>query len=747
MKKAFLLFAMTCFVFAGVLAQNGEIANLQVSQRTDGSGLVDIHFDLNGTGASYNLQFEASFDDGANYEPLSVNYLTGELIEVLPGTAKHIIWAGKDSHPETFSTQTRVKVIAVEVTLPTVLTVEITDITAISAISGGNISYDGGAPVTARGVVWSTLQNPTLDENEGITEDGEGDGAFVSIITGLLPDSVYYLRSFAVNQLGVAYGQELTFATYQDGIPCPDSPTVTDIDGNAYTTTLIGDQCWMTENLKTTKYRNNLPIENAVTNTSWVDNTDGAYCWMDNDPYWKNIYGALYNFYAVKSENQLCPDGWHVPSRYEWNTMINYVGGSGSPSGNKLKSCRQINSPLGGECDTDEHPKWDTHEINFGTDNYNLSILPPKVRGYPGSFLNHLGKRSITWTSSGWIPYEGHQGWGLQRSLYFDEGNIGSSGWGQRSGLSVRCVKNSNATGDIPTVITKPIDQIDQTSAVSGGDIYMEGHAVILARGLVWSTNPGPTVESNEGITFNDKSTGNYDSYLNDLTPDTTYYVRAYATNIFGTGYGQELVFETLWECGQALIDDRDGHEYTTVQIGEQCWMTENLNIGTRINGNQDMIDNGIVEKYCYNNSEANCDVYGGLYQWDEMMQYSNIEGLQGICPDGWHLPTDVEWTTLTTYLAGESVAGGKMKTTGTMYWNHPNTGATNESEFSGLPCGYRILSGNFTNASLNANWWSSTEYSATKVYDRYILYNSASVERFSNFTKVYGFSVRCLKD
>jgi len=98
---------------------------------------------------------------------------------------------------------------------------------------------------------------------------------------------------------------------------------------------------------------------------------------------------------------------------------------------------------------------------------------------------------------------------------------------------------------------------------------------------------------------------------------------------------------------------DAGNHNYSTVQIGSQVWMGENLNVGTRINGVKNQINNDTIEKYCYNDDENNCNVYGGIYLWDEMMQYSTVEGSQGICPTGWHLPSDSEWTVLTNYLGG----------------------------------------------------------------------------------------------
>jgi len=205
-----------------------------------------------------------------------------------------------------------------------------------------------------------------------------------------------------------------------------------------------------------------------------------------------------------------------------------------------------------------------------------------------------------------------------------------------------------------------------------------------------------------------------------------------------------DTIFLSDWFCEMNIL--YEGQYYHTVQIGSQCWMKENLNVGTRINGSQEQMDNGIIEKYCYGDLESNCDVYGGLYQWDEMMQYITSEGAQGICPDGWHIPTDAEWTMLTDYLGGESVAGGKMKEAGLTHWASPNTGATNESGFTALPGGFRFLNGYFYYLPTNAYFWSSSQSDATDVWYRRLSYDLQDVYRYSA-TKAYGFSARCVQD
>lgn len=211
------------------------------------------------------------------------------------------------------------------------------------------------------------------------------------------------------------------------------------------------------------------------------------------------------------------------------------------------------------------------------------------------------------------------------------------------------------------------------------------------------------------------------------------------------------------WVCGDSITDSRDGQSYNTVQIGTQCWMAENLNIGTMINGSGNQTNNDTIEKYCYNNSSANCDTYGGLYQWDEMMQYTTTPGIQGICPSGWHLPTDDEWKQMEMALGmSQSEAdamgfrgtdeGGKMKETGTTHWYPPNTGATNSSGFTALPGGGRYDDGMWGSLSDIGFWWLSTEYSGTNAWRRFVGYDRIQVDRSITY-KTYGFSVRCLKN
>jgi uncharacterized protein (TIGR02145 family) len=297
----------------------------------------------------------------------------------------------------------------------------------------------------------------------------------------------------------------------------------------------------------------------------------------------------------------------------------------------------------------------------------------------------------------------------------------------------------------LPAVTTAGITELNPTSAVAEGEVTDDGKGTISARGVCFDTQPDPSLSNNMGYTADGTGTGVFESSLTGLIVSTTYYYTAYATNEKGTVYGEVKDFITPLPCGELTVN-YGGQLYHTVLIGEQCWMKENLNIGTRIDGSQEQTDEGSIEKYCYGDNEANCNEYGGLYQWDEMMQYVTQEGVQGICPDGWHIPTDAEWTALTDFLGGSSVAGGKMKEAGTAHWNSPNTGASNSSGFMALPGGLRVINGSFNSLGDYGYFWSSSENSATYAWLRLLSYGNEDVSRY-NGSKEYGFSVRCLKD
>lgn len=182
------------------------------------------------------------------------------------------------------------------------------------------------------------------------------------------------------------------------------------------------------------------------------------------------------------------------------------------------------------------------------------------------------------------------------------------------------------------------------------------------------------------------------------------------------------------------------GKTYNTVKIGNQCWLKENLDIGTMVQGTQAQTNNGLIEKYCYDDDPANCTTYGGLYLWNETMQYSATPGVQGICPDGWHIPIFSEFETLMATVGNNSKP---LKAIG--QGTHGGVG-TNTSGFSTLLAGLRLNGGSFVNLGTHAWFWSSTEYDLANAFYLIIMGNTSYVN-LTFYTKEYGFCIRCIRD
>jgi uncharacterized protein (TIGR02145 family) len=679
-----------------------------------------------------------------------------------------------------------------------------------------------------------------------VNSTGIVDLADLSALVSYLTGGGYVLpcpEEANVNGVGIVdLGDLSALVSYLTGggyvLPACPFGTVTDIDGNVYKTVTIGTQVWMAENLKVTHYRNakNLKvihnpddaIPNVTDGATWMSLTTGAYCDYNNDVNNAATYGRLYNWYAVTDSRNIAPVGWHVPTDAEWQTLIDYLGGD-AVAGGKMKEAgfAHWSSPNTGA----------TNESGF-------TALPGGSRLGGDYYL--LGFDAAYWSST-----ESGSDNAWWRYLVYDYSDIRrSNGPNKHNGFSVHCVMD-----DVPILTTTPVSAITQTTAECGGTITSEGVAAVTARGVCWSTNPTPTVTDN--ITSDGTGTGSFISSITGLTAGTPYYVRAYATNSAGTGYGNIQSFTTLenntipllttatvsaitWttaECGGTItsdggatvtargvcwstnptptvadntstdgtgtgsftssitgltagtpyyvrayatnsvgtgygniqsfttasssgtVTDIDGNVYQTVTIGTQVWMAENLKVTHYRNG--DPIPNvtddatwaGLTTgAYCnYDNDVDNVATYGSLCNWYAVTDSRNI------APVGWHVPTDAEWKQLEMTL-GMSQAqadatgwrgtteGGKLKEAGTTHWNSPNTGATNQSCFSALPGGFRDQAGTYSDIGLSALFWSSTEFSSYYAWYR-LLYDVYSDVCRYYVNKEGGFSVRCVKD
>ena len=644
---------------------------------------------------------------------------TSSLIGLTPNTPYYVKAYATNSLGTAYGNQQNFITLQIA-TMPIVTTNTATDITQTTATSGGNVTSDGGAPVTVRGVCWSTSPNPSLANSH--TTDGSGIGTFTSYMSGLTPNTAYYVRSYATNTVGTAYGNEQSFPTQQNPIsPLLTTNTVTDItqtaassggnvtsDGGAPVT--VRGVCWSTSpnpslaNSHTTDGSGTGPFSSYLTSLT------------QNTPYYVRAYAT--NSVGTSYGNQqsfTTLQTFTIPI-LTTNTVMDITQTTASSGGN-VTSDGGAPITIRGVCwSTSPNPTTaNSHTTDgggTGTFTSSLTGLAPNTPYYVRAYATN---------------------------------SVGTAYGNQQNFTTLQ-----NQT--VPTVTTNSVTDITQTTATCGGNVTSNGGATITVRGVCWSTSPNPTTANSH--TTDGSGTGIFTSFLTGLVPNTEYYVRAYATNNVGTAFGNEQSFTTLNEadpCPGIPTITYGGKVYNTVQIGTQCWLKENLDIGTRIDVSQDQSNNSTIEKYCCENNEANCNVYGGLYQWNEMIQYITLEEAKGICPDEWHIPSDAEWTILNTYLGGESVAGGKMKSTGTLeagtgLWHSPNESATNSSGFTALPGSYRNLGGGSAQPGDFGFFWSSSQYDATNAWRRRLYYTSGELGN-SNSGKENGFSVRCLKD
>jgi uncharacterized protein (TIGR02145 family) len=519
------------------------------------------------------------------------------------------------------------------------------------------------------------------------------------------------------------------FAT---NIPCPGTPAV-EYEGQVYNTIQIFNQCWMKENINAGTM---IPADNSMSDNGILE----KYCY-NNEPDSCTKYGGLYQFRemmqysALQSAKGICPEGWHIPSDEEWKILEGAVDGQygigdpewdlfwtdrGFDAGTNLKSASGWNG--GGN----------------GADLFGFSFLPGGESPSVGYFNGTVTDGSL-WSStdyhyfSAWCRYISYQSAEVYRG--FND---------KTASLSVRCVKDIenelpafeltftgvnnavnikldsvriiNRTQNIETMLYWPDTIIVlplELNIQPGDELLCIGHSNDLESGILRSP------ESNAAYTFE------------------------FATNI---------------PCPGTPTVEFKGHVYNTIQILSQCWLKENLNVGAMIDSLEYMSDNDVIEKYCYRNSPDSCEKYGALYQFWEMMQYTTQQGVQGICPPGWHIPTDEEWKILegaldSRFEIGSNAwdidedmrgfdAGRNLKaSTG---WIPSGNNGTDMLGFSGLPGGAHDLWNHFLNVGHYGYWWTSTEKGYLSAYYRYPYISM--IARGGNYA-AFGFSVRCIRN
>ena len=297
---------------------------------------------------------------------------------------------------------------------------------------------------------------------------------------------------------------------------------------------------------------------------------------------------------------------------------------------------------------------------------------------------------------------------------------------------------SSNNCFSVPTAPT------EGAHIVSENQIIWKWNVVTGATGYKWSIENDYTTAQDMGASITKIESG--------LIGSNSYMRFVWAYNACGNSLVTSLssVTSPPFPCGDLV--SYEGHQYNTVQIGDQCWFKDNLNIGVRIDVNQDQSNNSIIEKYCQNNLESNCNNYGGLYQWNESLNYLDQQGNQGICPAGWHIPTNDDWCTLTTYIdatvncytQGWNGTDGGRKMKSTSGWNINGNG-TNESGFTAFPGGHSS-GGAFLNLGNSAVFWSSSAYDSSNRWYWSLFYNQIQVGH-DDMIITGGCSLRCIKD
>ena len=447
--------------------------------------------------------------------------------------------------------------------LPNVTTTIPDYIAMTSAIIGGTVVNDGGSKVTERGVFWGHLSNPETTGTK--LKIGYNVGSYANMISGLAPKTTYFIKAYAVNDIGTGYGDQLSFTTISNVVPPSVTTTeVTNIDQNS-----------------------------AVVGGNVINNGDGTI--------------TEYGIY--------------------WGLSTNPVS-----TGTKLS-------------------------IGNGIGPYSTTLI--------GLISN---------TTYFVIAYA-----------------VNEKGTSYGSEVNFSTVQNTS----LPSVSTSSISSLTYTSAVIGGIVNSEGGDKVLETGVYWGTG---AFLINTGTKLIIGSGGDpFSTNLTNLAPGVIYHVVAYATNSFGTSFGIPLKFNTVSDPSYnptltyGSVTDSDGNTYRTVKIGDQDWMAENLNVGRLISCDADPTDNNLIEKQTFYSDIDYANLYGGMYQWNEMMNYKIGEKSQGICPTGWHIPDKTDWEILLNKITSDGYGELQGKVLKSLIgWESGN--GTDLYGFAVLPSGYKSV-------------------------------------------------------
>jgi len=615
---------------------------------------------------------------------------------------------------------------------PTVTTTPVTYTSPTTAEVGGSVTSDGGATVTEHGVYWGSNIDVISTGTKLII--GSGTGAFSQIITGLTPGTTYFLKAYATNSAGTGYGELLNFTT---GAIAP-TVTTTPVTNMTSITAVVGGIVTNSGGATVMErgvYWGASPNVLSTGTILSVGSGTGVFSLTIADL----TPGTTYYFraFATNSADTGFGDELSFTTRATAPTVAT------TPVTNKTSMTAVVGGGVinaGGANVTERGVFWGSS---------------PTVVSNGAKLVIGSGTGTFSQTITGLTP----------GTVYFFKAyavNSANMGYGEEL--------NFTTDAAAPTVTTTPISSKTSTNAIVGGSVVNSGGDPVTERGVLWGASPN--VMSNGTKLVIGSGMGTFSQTITGLTPETTYYIKAYAINSAGTGYGEEINFMT--DLGQQTFTDiRDGRIYQKLKIGTQTWMAENLAYLPTVSPSSSGSEND-KHYYVYGYQgttvlaakiTGNFSTYGVLYNWPAAMNGATSSNsvpslVQGICPDGWHLPSHTEWTVLTSYLStsgfgfeGSGDDIGKSLASITGWASSSIRGAVgnnqltnNSSGFMALPGGYRDSDGSFTDLGNRAYFWSTSAVEASYAWVRGLLYGYDGVLQ-NYYVKNCGFSIRCIKN
>ena len=544
-----------------------------------------------------------------------------------------------------------------------------------------------------------------------------------------------------------------------------------DADKKNYSIVKIGDQWWMAENLA---YLPSVNKPNAYSLTSsqyYVYDYEGTNVSNAKETSNYKSFGVFYNWRAAQNS---CPNGWSLPSDSDWEQLAKLIaqaiGSNLTPDTNN--GYHKVGDYLKNE------NGWNNNKNGYNDYGFSALASGHRIKSTFGTYkFFSKGIYANYWSAT---EYGNIYAWNYAFDYTDNFYRVYNA---KENGYNIRCIKGSSSTTNPstalkPTVTTSSSSSIEENSATLNGNVSSNGGASITQRGFYWSQSDD-TPDPGDNVDVVSGTTGSFSKNISGLSENTTYYYRAFATNSEGTNIGDVVNFKTNEETTSSIVygsftDSRDSKKYNTVKIGTQTWMAENLAYLPSVSPSSvhsqsqayyyvyDYDGSSVQEAKAINNYKD----FGVIYNWTAAMNgstYSNEvpSGIKGICPTGWHMPSDDEWRMLREYLinnkygyegSGADIAKSLSSKEGWVAYDklgRPGnmTNTNNLSGFSGKPSGKIGYGNKFTNSGYGSFWWSSSNNNNDDIIFKRLYFNNTTLASGYESDSSYGYSIRCIKD